>query len=180
WRATLGLLGVYSLFGAVMPALVQTEPRPVDPQPIVAYLQQNGDAHWRYLTLGMGDQEGILNALADAGTVDGYYYTARRLPLLTGSGIAQLDYIMLWDPRATTLRQLLADPAPYSLRWVFTEDPTYERLLAQGGWRDRSVLSNGMQVWEAPEAVPPVGDQPTGTSLLAIWWGVVPLACLVC
>ncbi|HEX5414197.1 MAG TPA: hypothetical protein VFZ25_00935, partial [Chloroflexota bacterium] len=179
WVVTLGLLGFYSLFGALTPALVQTEPRPIDPRPIVTYLQQNGGARWRYLTLGMGDQAGIINALADAGTVDGSFYTARRLPLLTGSGIAQLDFSLLWDPRARTLRQLLANPAPESLRWAFTEDPAYERLLTEANWHELTVLSNRVQVWEAPRLPPPVAPSPARTGVLAVWWGLVPLASLV-
>lgn len=179
WLVTLGLLGFYALTDVMMPALIQTEPKPIDPGPIVTYLRQNGDAQWRYITLGMGEQEGILNALADAGTVDGYYYTARRLPLLTRSGIAQLDFSFLWDPRATTLSQLLADPAPYSLRWVFTKDPAYEQLLERARWRERTVLSNGVRVWESGDTVPPVGPPPLKTGLLAVWWGIVPIAVVV-
>ena len=177
WWITVGFLASYAILDSVMPALVQTEPKPIDLVPIVQYLQQNGNDRWRYLTLGMGDQEGILNSLTDVGTVDGYFYTARRMPLLTQSGVGQLDFALLWDSGAATVRQLLANPDPYSLRWVFTSNPTYEKFLVDSSrWKLDTVLSNGIQVWESRDAVPTVDAPPVGNNVLGVWWGLVPLA----
>jgi hypothetical protein len=178
WSLTLGLSGLYALLSALMPALVQTEPPPVDPAPIVAFLGQDGHDRWRYLTLGFGDQNGILNAETTAGTIDGAFFTARTRPQLTQSGIGQIDYSLFWDPNARLLRQLLADPAPHALRWVFTSDAQYEQLLAQYRWSLRQTLTNGVQVWEAVDAIPPVDPPPSTSALLGIWWGVVPIAML--
>ncbi|HVC33489.1 MAG TPA: hypothetical protein VNL16_08260 [Chloroflexota bacterium] len=179
WWTTFCFLGFYAAVDSFIPALVQTEPPPIDPRPIIAFLGHANNQRWRYLTLGMGDQAALLNASADAGTLDGDYYTARRLPILTQSGIAQIDFSLLWDPAARTLRQLLSDPRPYSLRWAFTRDPAYEQILAQAGWRERTTLSDDVQVWEAAQPVPPTGPPPSTSILLGIWWGVAPLAMLL-
>jgi hypothetical protein len=179
WRLTIGLLGVYALLGALIPALIQTEPAPIDPAPIVAFLSQDNHAQWRYLTLGFGDQNGILNAETTAGTIDGAFFTARRVPLLTQSGIGQIDFSLLWDPKARLLRELLAHPSPHSLRWVFTRDPKYEQILATYSWSARQTLANGVRVWEPSVEVPPVGAPETPSAFLGIWWGTVPLAMLV-
>lgn len=178
WQATIGLLGVSSILAAVMPALVQSEPVPVDVRPIVQFLARDGNDRWRYLTLGMGDQAAILNSLTDAETLDGEYFTARRLPILTESGVGQIDFSLLWDPTARVLREILADPRPYSIRWAFTRDRAYEDLLSRAGWQHLTTLSNSVQVWMPAAPVPPVGPAPECSGFLAIWWGIVPLATL--
>ncbi|HLZ08762.1 MAG TPA: hypothetical protein VKT80_09265, partial [Chloroflexota bacterium] len=152
-------------------------------QPIVAFLSANardaaGQATWRYLTLGFGEQAGLLHARTDAGTPDGYFYTARRQPFLTQSGIASLDYSLLWDSKAIALRSLLLQPAPEHLRWVFTEDPGYQKILGDSGWRQTETLADGVGVWETNQAVAPVDPNVPQTSVLAIWWGIAPLAAL--
>jgi hypothetical protein len=179
WGITLVVLGTYGIADALRPTLINSTPAPIDPQPIAAFLQANGRDQWRYLTLGFGEQAGILNALTDAQTVDGYYFTARRLPVLTQSGVGQIDFSLAMDPEARTIRALLADPIPHSLRWVFTRDPKYVLILARSGWIDRTTLSNDVDVWESPVDVPPVAAEspPPGwrTRALGIWWGIVPL-----
>jgi hypothetical protein len=179
WIVTIGLSSLYALLGALMPALIQTEPPPIDPAPIVAFLGQGDRDHWRYLTLGFGDQNGILNAETTAGTIDGAFFTARRIPQLTQSGIAQIDFSLLWDPNARLLRQLLTDPAPHGLRWVFTNDSQYEQILTEYRWSRRQTLSNGVRVWETIDPVPQVGLQEAQRDFLGMWWGVVPLATLI-
>jgi hypothetical protein len=178
WLATTGLLGVSSILAAVMPALVQSEPAPVDLRPIVKFLAREGNDRWRYLTLGMGDQAAILNSLTDAETLDGEYFTARRLPILTQSGVGQIDFSLLWDPTARVLREILADPGPYSLRWAFTRNRAYEDLLSRAGWQRLTTLSNSVEVWIPAARVPPVGPASERSGFLAIWWGIVPLATL--
>jgi hypothetical protein len=180
WGLTVALLSVYSVLAALVPALIQTEPPPEDPAPIVAFLSQRDNDRWRYLTLGFGDQNGILNAETAAGTIDGAFFTARRIPLLTESGIGQIDFSLLWDPNARLLRELLANPEPHSLRWVFTRDPKYERILAANSWSPRQTLANGVRVWEAGREVPPVGPPETRSVFLGFWWGTVPLLTLAC
>lgn len=178
WLLTVAALGSFALADALLPALIQSEPPSVDPRPVVAFLSEGDHARWRYLTLGLGDQMGVLQSLTDAGTIDGEYFTARRLPLLTQSGIAQIDFSLFWDPDAAVLRELLADPDPHDLRWVFTKDPGYEPILREAGWRESATLANGLRVWEVDHPVPPVPRSPRRTGLLAIWWGTVPLATL--
>jgi hypothetical protein len=179
WRALLGTLGCYSILAAMVPALVQSEPTPIDPRPVVAFLNASAHQGWRYLTLGLGDQFGLISAQVSASTPDGDYFTARRLPELTSSGIATLDFSLLWDPQARVLRGVLENPAPYGLRWVFTEDPAYARILGEADWSRSDTLADGVQVWEPNQRVPAIVDPVHQTTALAIWWGTTPLATLI-
>jgi hypothetical protein len=179
WGLTLVVLGTYGIADALRPTLINSTPTPIDPQPIVAFLQADGHDHWRYLTLGFGEQAGVLNALTDAQTVDGYYFTARRLPVLTQSGVGQIDFSLSMDPGARTIRAFLANPVPHRLRWIFTRDPADSLILLSAGWVDRTTLSNGIEVWESPLDVPPItavtAPPDWRTRALGIWWGSVPL-----
>ncbi len=181
WWLTLGCLGGFGLVGALRPTLVAAGPAPIDPRPIVAFLGSEGRDHWRYLTFGFGEQAGLLNAATDATTIDGYYFTARRLPLLTASGVGQIDFSLALDPSGRVIHAILDDPAPSHTRWAFTRDAHYEAFLSDAGWLRRTTLANGVGVWEAPVEVPPVGpvEQPAPgrwTKMLGWWWGVIPLA----
>src|SRR5262249_22822223 len=100
WLLTIAALTGFGVVDAMLPALIQSEPPSVDPRPVAAFLNAGDHRRWRYLTLGLGDQMGVLHALSDAGTIDGEFFTARRLPLLTQSGIGQIDFSLFWDPDA--------------------------------------------------------------------------------
>jgi hypothetical protein len=183
WVLTIALLAVVACADSLLPAMIQSEPIPIDPRPIIAFLGDHGHdasgrASWRYLTLGFGEQAGLLQAQTDVGTVDGYFYTARRLPLLTQSKIASLDFSLLWDPEAKTLRSLLLHPEPDHLRYVFTSEPAYETILVASGWRKNETLENGVGEWETNRVVAPAEPAPLRGGILAIWWGIAPLTAL--
>ncbi|HLZ07021.1 MAG TPA: hypothetical protein VKT80_00385, partial [Chloroflexota bacterium] len=116
WWFTLVGLGAYGVTDALRPTLISTLPPPIDLKPIVTFLESDGRDQWRYLTLGFGEQAGILNAQSTAQTVDGYFFTARRIPILTESGIGQIDRNLDLDPKAKVTHALLRDPAPHALK----------------------------------------------------------------
>jgi hypothetical protein len=184
WALTVVGLGVYGITDALRPALIAATPPAVDPTPMVDFLAAEHHADWRYLTFGFGEQVGMLNAMTDAQSIDGYYFTARRIPLLTTSGIGQIDRDLDLDPTGRVARAILQNPAPYALRWIFTEDPHYTALLDQTGWIRIESLVNGVGIWRAPGEIPRIVDLPT-SQLPRLdphwgwWWGSVPLGFLV-
>jgi hypothetical protein len=181
WALTLVGLGIYGITDALRPTLLAVTPAAIDPAPIVNYLESDHRADWRYLTFGFGEQAGVVNALSQAQTVDGYYFTARRIPLLTESGIGQIDRNLDLDPEGRVALTLLNDPAPYALKWVFAKDPNYTALLVSAGWIPSETLANGVEVWIPPVTIPTITSLPASTlprldPRWGYWWGTVPIA----
>jgi hypothetical protein len=113
-----------------------------------------------------------------AATIDGSYYSARRLPELTASGIGNLDAALWWDPSGRVLRRVLARADFYSIRWAFNREPHYDPYLAEAGFASRGMLPGGIEVWENP-AAPPVPAEAlrfAAPDLAGILWGSLPLA----
>ena len=63
-----------------------SQPQKIKMLPIVNFLNQDMHDHWRYLTLGFGDQMAWLSAQTNAMTVDGNYHSARRLAGINEQG----------------------------------------------------------------------------------------------
>jgi hypothetical protein len=143
----------------------------------IAQFMNDGRAAWRYQTFGVGDPGARLGTMTLATTIDGTYYTARRLPLLAGSGIGMLDAALWWDPSGTTLRRALAVADQYSIRWAFVVDPQYDQYLKAAGFTPRRPLPGGIEVWEnataprLPDAALRFGEPDTQ----GILWGTLPL-----
>ncbi|MBI3979589.1 MAG: hypothetical protein HY331_15515 [Chloroflexi bacterium] len=167
---------VYSLGAATNGLVSPSEPKPVDLDPIAAFLHEEGRAAWRYLTFGLGDQAARLNYRTAAQTIDGSYHTARRLPALTASGIGQVDYALWWEPGGRTLDRILDEARARNVRWAFVNERPYAGYLARHGWIARGRLSNQVEVWELSgvEPVPPPPPRPV--ELPALLWGTLPLA----
>jgi hypothetical protein len=116
--------------------------------------------------------------MTPAATIDGAYYSARRVPELTTSGIGMLDGALWWDPSGGVLRRVLARANAYSIRWAFVVDPHYDGYLLQAGFAPREALAGGIEVWENPTA-PPVRVDVRGLAapdFPGILWGTLPLA----
>jgi hypothetical protein len=106
------------------------QPRKIDVEPIVNFLERDEHDQWRFLTLGFGDQMAWLSAQTDALSVDGNYHSARRLPELTSRAIERLEnakYLGLEG--LTSLQQFLTVPEKYSLKFIFSNDKFYDPLL---------------------------------------------------
>jgi hypothetical protein len=115
-----------------------------------------------------------------ATTIDGTYYTARRLPVLATSGIGMLDAALWWDPSGTTLHRALAVANQYSIRWAFVLDPQYAPYLKAAGFLPRGPLAGGIEVWENATA-PRLPAAALGfgvPDVQGILWGTLPLASL--
>ncbi len=170
-----------AVFAAILPTLQPTQPRFIDPTPIVRFLAEDEHDRWRYLTLGFGDQFAYLSSLTEAQSVDGNYHSARRLPDMTRFSVERLENAKyLGVPGLGSLRQFLVNAESYNLRYVFSNDDFYDPLLHFGGWTRLNRLANGVTVWERQDITPlsafqPRRDIPVVQTLM---WGLLPPAAL--
>jgi hypothetical protein len=169
------VLFAYSSANAVLAWTTSAGSR--DVRPIAAYMNA-GRTPWRYQTFGLGNDATALAYLTPAATIDGAYYSARRLPELTGSGIGSVDAALWWDPSGRVLRRVLARADFYSIRWAFVGEPRYDAYLAAAGFAPRGMLPGRIEVWENSGAPPlPASALEFGAPDLAgVLWGSLPLA----
>ena len=154
-----------------------SQPQKIKMLPIVNFLSQDSHDHWRYLTLGFGDQMAWLAAQTNAMSVDGNYHSARRLPELTTRPIERLENSKFKGVAGIgSLQQFLTTPEKYNLKYIFSNDKFYDPVLFFCGWQRLSQLENGIMVWEKLN-VPPVSsilpkeDVPAWVKII---WGIIP------
>ena len=158
-----------------------TQPQKIKMLPIVNFLNQDQHDHWRYLTLGFGDQMAWLGAQTNALSIDGNYHSARRLPELTTRAIERLENSKFKGIEGIgSLQQFLTVPEKYNLKYIFSNDKFYDPILYFCGWQRLPQLENGVMVWEKLNVPPLSSILPKDD--VAKWqktlWGVVPL-CIV-
>ena len=175
-----GIFLTYSfiaVFAAILPTIQPTQPKFIDPAPIVKFLESDDHTRWRYLTLGFGDQFAYLSAQTEALSVDGNYHSARRLPDLTRYSVERLENSKyLGIPGLGSLRQFLVNADKYHLKYVFSNDEFYDPILHFTGWTRLNRLANGVSVWEKPDVTPlpsilPRRAIPAAQMLI---WGLFP------
>ena len=173
-------LAVTSLIVGLVTAFLPLQPGAVDMRQIVKFLDQEEHASWRYVTFGFGDQLALLSTLTAATTIDGSYHTARTLPELRASGIGQID-TAFWVPNGLgALDPILQKADEHGVRWGFVNVARYISVLERNGWVKLQTLEGGVQVWENPDAKPPVETQPPPeVPLAAFSWGILPLLSLI-
>lgn len=173
---------IIAVFAATLPALQQTQPKFIDPTPIVQFLGEDEHDRWRYLTLGFGDQFAYLSAQTEAQSVDGNYHSARRLPDMTRFSVERLENAKyLGVPGLGSLQQFLVNAETYHLKYVFSNDAFYDPLLHFSGWTRLNRLDNGVVVWEKPDISPLPLVQPRLEipRFHALMWGVLPPVALI-
>jgi hypothetical protein len=175
-----GALAMTSLIVGFVTTLIPLQPGKVDMKQVVDFLNQDDRARYRYLTFGFGDQLALLSTLTTATTIDGSYHTARTLPELRSSGIAQIDTVY-WSPKGlSALDPILQKASEHGVRWGFVNIPQYIPILNRNGWVKIETLQGGVQVWENPNAVLPGPSSPPSSSPLASFaWGTFPLLSLL-
>jgi hypothetical protein len=162
---------------AILPMIQPTQPKFVDPVPIVQFLEEDDHDRWRYLTLGFGDQFAYLSAQTTAQSVDGNYHSARRLPDLTRFSVERLENAKyLGVPGLGSLEQFLVNADRYHLKYVFSNDQFYDPLLHFTGWNQVNRLRNGIVVWEKPDVAPLPLYQARKPipPVHAVMWGILP------
>ncbi len=158
------------------------QPDPIEVQPIVDFLERDGHDRWRYMTLGFGDQMAWLSANSSALSVDGNYHSARRLPELTTRAVERIENSKyLGEEGLGALRDFLATPEKYHLKYLFSNDKFYEPLLYFYGWERLKPLENNIDLWERKDVPPLPTILPKKSIPLyqRLMWGLLPLTCLI-
>jgi len=165
-------------------AWIEINPITVSPfnvDQVIAFLNRDDHAKFRYITLGFGSKFAMVSTYAKAGSVDGDYNSARLLPELTAYGSAQLNNAKYFGVAGMeSVRAILKHANQYGLKYVFVRDRYYEPLLAFAGWREEEIYDNGnVSLW-VKEDVPPARPLDFGTLMPTategILWGILPIA----
>ncbi|MBF4984702.1 hypothetical protein FNJ87_10280 [Nonlabens mediterrranea] len=173
-----GLFIVMIIFTMTLGYFRPSQPAKIKMLPIVNFLSQDQHDHWRYLTLGFGDQMAWLAAQTKALSVDGNYHSARRLPELTTRPIERLENSKFKGVEGIgSLQQFLTVPEKYNLKYIFSNDKFYDPMLYFCGWQRLEQLENGIMVWEKMNVPPlsnilPLVDVPQWQKIL---WGIMPI-----
>jgi hypothetical protein len=176
----LAALAVSSLIVAMVTVILPLQPGTVDMDQIVEFLDQDDRSRWRYLTFGFGDQLALLSTLTTATTIDGSYHTARSLPELRSSGIAQVDTAFWFPNGLSALDPILQKAGEHGVRWGFVNTPQYIPVLERNGWIKMTTLTGGVQVWENTDARLPAPPNPPPVSpFTSFAWGTFPILSLI-
>jgi hypothetical protein len=153
------------------------QPKEIEIEPMLNFLNRDNHMRWRYLTLGFGDQMAWLSANSLAASVDGNYHSARRLPELTSRPVERLENAKFSGIAGlASLNDFLTDAEKYSLKYVFSNDRYYDPLLYYSGWSRTIRLENGIMVWEKGNisTIKPMVSK-TVSPLLIKMWGILPV-----
>jgi hypothetical protein len=182
-KAIVGLAIAAALTMSVAIAWITINPiatSPFDVNEVIAFLNRDDHAKFRYITLGFGSKFAKVSTYAKAGSVDGDYNSARLLPEMTAYGAGQLYSSKYFGLAGmNSLRAMLQHANQYGLKYVFVRDRYYEPLLAFAGWRKAETYDNGNVTLWSKEDVPParklefVGFMPT--ELQGLLWGILPV-----
>jgi hypothetical protein len=157
------------------------QPKEIDIEPIVNFLNRDEHMDWRYLTLGFGDQMAWLSLNTLAATVDGNYHSARRLPELTSRPVERIENAKyLGDQGIATLNDFLVKAEKYNLRYIFSNDQFYDPLLFYTGWNRVTRLENGIMVWEKNN-IPKINitEAENYPKIFIYLWGLIPITVVV-
>ena len=154
---------------------------PFNVEQVIAFLNRDDHAKFRYLTLGFGSHFAVVSTYAKADSIDGDYNSARLLPEMTAYGAGQLYNAKYYGLSGMeSLRAILKHANQYGLKYIFVRDRFYEPLLAFAGWRKAETYDNGNVTLWTKEDVPPakrlefVGFVPT--AMEGLMWGILPVA----
>ena len=184
---SIGMVATYLVFEPLRRSFIPSPPK-IEQVRLVEFLDgPNVGQQYRYITLGFGlAQMQKLSTLTQAQTLDGSYYTGRRLPILRESGIATIDAIKYIDPELRTLDKILETPSSYNLKWVLVNDVYYYDILEKHGFELRwsaekagDTRFGNVTIW-GKDNIPPIGvDNQSEEGFSSYVWGTAPLLLVV-
>jgi len=170
--------------GAASYSFVRPRQQEVPVTSLVDFLNRENHWRWRYLTLGFESSDfGKLSMYSNATTIDGWYHRGRDIPELANSSVDYLSGAKFAKDGMTVLKSILENSSKYHLRFVFCNDAYYEFLLNETGFSLFDVKYEQVTVWAKYDSTPLEISEIVNTShaptLLAISWGIVPMAWLI-
>lgn len=165
----------------------QSPDRQAAAEEIGAFVEADERWRYRYLTLGMGQELGLVGIEAPrAATIDGNYNTGRspeRVPYLVRSGAGPLSNAKYSAPGRRALGFYLERHEQYHVRYVFSADRWYAETLRDNGYELlHEWPGSDVRVWHDPDVDPAYTDPPgptRGSDPAMYVWGVVPLLTLL-
>lgn len=139
------------------------------------------NSQWRYITLGFGNQRLLLNSKTTAETLDGGYNLAKTQPLLTESGVDNIDGTKYFPNGIQFLEKILSQESNKGLKYVLSADSYYDPILRDYGLQPIFTIegTRKVMVWEIPYAQKNIPSSSTTDSLTAIAWSTGPMITLV-
>jgi len=159
-----------------------------------AFLDAGDRSEWSYLTLGVGENRlSRLSWTSRGKTIDGFYFTARRDPVLRGSGIGTIDSALDSVNGRAVLDYVLSGHAQLGVRWILSMDPRADAVLSERRWMLETTLPDStgpplsskrvaVRVWESPagQVVPrwaDISSKPIpAPRIFPLLWGTASLA----
>jgi hypothetical protein len=183
WKAALGFAtAAVVTISLTMGWLTWSPFRPtsgLDVTSVAEFLNRDGHDQYRYLTLGIGNALPKLSILANAGSVDGEYNSARLLPEMTNYGSAQFTSAKYYGTSGMeSLRAMLRHANHYGLKFIFVHDPYYDPLLVFAGWRQIETFDQGAITAWVKDDVPPahkIISDAMPTPWEGLLWGILPV-----
>jgi hypothetical protein len=158
-------------------------PAIVDVEFLTEFLTINAGEQYRYITLGFGEaQSEKLSTITKSSSLDGGYYTARSLPILTKSGIGMIDSSKYLDPQLTTLGTILADAGSYNLKWVLVNDIYFFDILKKNGFvlalsseTENDNRFGSVTIWSKNDIPAITEEAKSEVGPYSYLWGIAPL-----
>jgi hypothetical protein len=152
---------------------------PIDVDPVVKFLNENGHDRYRYLTLGFANALSKIACYTNAPSIDGEYNSGRTLPEMTVHGAAQFSTSKFYGSEGMlALEGMLRQATRYGVRYIFVADRFYDPLLTFSGWRQiESFNHDTITVWVNP-SIPdakPIPSPLRPPLWQGIMWGTVPI-----
>jgi hypothetical protein len=151
---------------------------PINVDPVIQFLNENGHDRYRYLTLGFANALSRIACYTNASSVDGEYNSGRSLPEMTLHGSAQLSSAKFYGTDGIASLEAMLRHAPrYGLRYIFVADAYYEPLLTFAGWRQIETLNKGqITVWTNPDIpyATPIASPLRPPRWQGYMWGTLP------
>lgn len=143
---------------------------------VTQFLARPGQDHWRYLTLGLGNERLEISRRVSVGSIDGGMPWLNVIPELADSPYYSLDDLPLGDAAAReVLQRVLARAHDMGLRWVVSTRSEADALLKDAGYRSIGAWSGAVVLW-ANDSIAEVSAEPRSRS--SVLWGVAPLSLL--
>jgi hypothetical protein len=182
WRTLAAVVVAAGLTCAGAVAWATVRPAEVDDfkvDTVASWLNRDGHDHYRYITLGFGNQISRLAMLTDAGSVDGEWNSGRLLPELTEHGAGALTSSKYFGKGGMdALIAVLQHADRYGLKWVFVKEPYYEPLLVFSGWRRIEDLNDRtIAIWARDNVAPatPIDSPQRPPVWQGVLWGILPI-----